>query len=590
MTRLAWLARTWIACLLLLGAGGMAWAMQSLLSPTLLAQSPQQQQPQQRRFAPLQRFRERNSNPNEPRNNSDKPDPEMADRPGSAQERLKGPGNTLSIVEKPETPEPKQQSAAKPAAKPVQSKPADDREAIFEGWENPKVVLLLSGNQMGYIEPCGCTGLENQKGGLTRRMTLLKDLRESRGWTVVPLDVGQISSELRSDRQQEVKLQMIASGFEKMGYAAVGLGPSDLGLSTSELAGIVANLPFVSANVSVYERETGLVPAYRVVNAGGMKIGVTQIVSDSAQRKILASDIQKEPVDAALAKVSAQLKAEKCDFNVLLAYATPEECEAIAKKHPGFNLVVHGELHGEPEREIRQIRNTNTFLAGVGYKGMHVTAVGIFEDPKAPNKRLLKYQRVPLDARFSDSKDGLQLLADYQRALETIGLKGLEITPKPYPGNREFVGSSACGDCHSRAYEKWLETPHAHATESIVNPKERGVPRHHDPECLSCHVTGWNPQGYYPYRTGYLDLKTSEHLLGNGCENCHGPGKAHVDAESGGSASEAELKRLRETMRLPLASAKKKCLECHDLDNSPEFQNEGAFEKYWEAVKHPWRD
>ena len=28
------------------------------------------------------------------------------------------------------------------------------------------------------------------------------------------------------------------------------------------------------------------------------------------------------------------------------------------------------------------------------------------------------------------------------------------------------------------------------------------------------------------------------------------------------------------------------CLQCHDLDNSPDFHLEGAFEKYWERVKH----
>ena len=29
-----------------------------------------------------------------------------------------------------------------------------------------------------------------------------------------------------------------------------------------------------------------------------------------------------------------------------------------------------------------------------------------------------------------------------------------------------------------------------------------------------------------------------------------------------------------------------KCLECHDMDNDPEFQKEGAFDKYWPKVEH----
>lgn len=580
------LRRSWVTLTLLISACAMAWLGQGMLA----------QQPQQRRIIPRRPFRngplgrpeapsnkpgeKRTEDPNEKPSEAD--DPKMAEENSEKDEKegKKGPGNSLSIVESP--------ADEKSTKVPTKD---HEREALFVGWENPKIVFLLSGNQMGYIEPCGCAGLENQKGGLTRRITLLKELRDEKGWTVVPLDVGQNASESRSDRQQELKLQMTGSGFSKMGYQAVGIGPSDLGLSTSELAGIVANFPVVSANVSVFERATGLVPAYRIIEVGGMKIGVTQVVSDAAQKNILAADIEKQSVAKALPSVIEKLKAEKCDYTILMAFALDNEAEALAKKYPSFDLVVHGELHGDPQREITKLSTKPSakanYVAGVGYKGMHVTVVGLFDDVKNP----VRYQRVPLDARFADSKEGLQLLADYQRELKSAGLEGLGIQPKAYPGGREFVGSKACGDCHTKAYEKWLTTPHAHATETIVNPKERaGIARHHDPECLSCHVTGWNPQQYYPYTSGYTDLKKSAHLHANGCENCHGPGSKHVEAESAGTAKPADIAKLRESMRLPLANAKKKCQECHDLDNSPEFSNEGAFERYWEEVKHPWRD
>src|SRR5437016_3748732 len=38
---------------------------------------------------------------------------------------------------------------------------------FFEGWPKPKLALVISGRQDGYLEPCGCAGLENQKGGLS---------------------------------------------------------------------------------------------------------------------------------------------------------------------------------------------------------------------------------------------------------------------------------------------------------------------------------------------------------------------------------------------------------------------------------------
>ena len=78
-------------------------------------------------------------------------------------------------------------------------------EVLFKNWPKPAYVFFLTGRQHGYIEPCGCTGLENQKGGLARRDTLLTGLR-SRPWNVVPIDVG--NQVRRFGRQPEIKFQL----------------------------------------------------------------------------------------------------------------------------------------------------------------------------------------------------------------------------------------------------------------------------------------------------------------------------------------------------------------------------------------------
>ena len=93
---------------------------------------------------------------------------------------------------------------------------------IFVDWPKPDVVLVFSGEQNGYLEPCGCAGLENQKGGLKRRFTFLKQLRE-KGWNVVAMDLG--GQETRSGVQAIRKVDFTYAALVKMGYAVVGFGP-----------------------------------------------------------------------------------------------------------------------------------------------------------------------------------------------------------------------------------------------------------------------------------------------------------------------------------------------------------------------------
>lgn len=455
---------------------------------------------------------------------------------------------------------------------------------LFEGWPKPALALVLTGRQNGYIEPCGCTGLANQKGGLSRRHTLLKQLSE-RGWPLLPLDVG--NQVKRFGRQSEIKFQIAYEGLKRLDYKAIGIGPDDLRLSSGELLSAISEEPhrFISANAAVLDRD--VTPRYLVVEAGGKKVGVTACLGDAERKKLQSDELALEPAAEGLKIAAKELAAKECDVQVLLAYASIEETRKLARQFPQFQIVVTSGGAEEPAFEPEVIEGTSTRLIQVGAKGMYVGVVGLFDDARNP----LRFQRVPLDDRFADSTEMLELLAAYQDQLREAGLDGL-VTTLPHPTGGEFVGTAACADCHTKAFEVWKNSDHAHATDSLIKPGERSeIARHFDPECLSCHVTGWDPQRFAPFKSGYLSLERSAALKHNGCENCHGPGAAHAAAESGDKqVSPATLAKLRASMRLPLAKARDKCLECHDLDNSPAFQKDGAFDKYWKSIAHPGKD
>jgi hypothetical protein len=468
----------------------------------------------------------------------------------------------------------------------------DSKAPLFKDWPKPQVVFFLTGQQHGYIEPCGCTGLENQKGGLARRYTLLKQLRGERGWNVVPLDVG--NQVRRYGKQPEIKFQRTADAFRTMQYAAVTLGDDDLRLTVADLFGAIANPDgspsmFIGANVALLARD--LQPTIRIVEAGGKKIGITAVLGSDYEQKLQGDEIVHEPPVDALKRAADELKQQNCDYYVLLAHASLDESRDLARAAPLFNLVVTAGGVGEPTDELEEIEGTKSLMAQVGAKAMYAGVVGLFDDAEHP----VRYQRVPLDDRFADSPEMIQLLADYQEELRRMSYEELGIRPQPHPSGHKFVGTETCAECHTKAYQVWENTPHAHATDSLVHPpNQRGhIPRHYDPECLSCHVTGWEPQKYFPFESGYLSLEKTPQLQQNGCENCHGPGSAHVAAENGeGNLSMEQITALRKSMQLPLAGgvAERKCMECHDLDNSPDFHVKGAFAKYWKEVEHKGKD
>src|SRR5262245_30249499 len=67
-------------------------------------------------------------------------------------------------VSEPKTPAPV--TAASTQTAEAGPRRVAEPKTLFEGWPKPAVALVLTGQQLGYIEPCGCSGLENQKGGL----------------------------------------------------------------------------------------------------------------------------------------------------------------------------------------------------------------------------------------------------------------------------------------------------------------------------------------------------------------------------------------------------------------------------------------
>ena len=87
--------------------------------------------------------------------------------------------------------------------------------AVWKEWPRPQLALMISGEQHGYFEPCGCTS--NQMGGMARRADLVKKLMEA-GWEVRGVDLGGLSR--RTIRQAQIKFESSLQALRDLQYVA----------------------------------------------------------------------------------------------------------------------------------------------------------------------------------------------------------------------------------------------------------------------------------------------------------------------------------------------------------------------------------
>ncbi|MDR2642401.1 MAG: hypothetical protein LBC74_06365 [Planctomycetaceae bacterium] len=458
--------------------------------------------------------------------------------------------------------------------------PVKTKNELFVGWGKPKLLLVFTGFLDGYIEPCGCAGLEQMKGGLSRRHTMFKELTKN-NWEYVAIDAGNINKGF--GLQEELKYNFVVDeSMRLMKYRAIGIGNRELLFPTEVLLLYtvdVLNSPkyYTSANIAVLAFNPEVVKPYRIIKQAGLKIGVTSVLAASFGKTITNGEIIYVEAVEKLREILPKLNDEKCDKKILIIHGSNEEVIKITKIFQNdFDYIVGSNTPAEPP--IRPNFVGKSMLIEVGEKGKFAVAVGLYDDQKTP----FRYQSIPLDSRYKNSDDVLIRIKLYQTQLEKTGLSGLGI--KPIDDSRtgicgKYSGTKQCIDCHEEAHKIWRKSKHANAWNALA--KEANPPRIYDPECIACHVVGWNRKEQVPYKSGFSEQKTTPDLINVGCESCHGPCENHVKAEQGADIKLQE--NLRKAIKLSVNNnAKKICIECHDGDNSPHFE----FNTYWKKIKH----
>lgn len=392
--------------------------------------------------------------------------------------------------------------------------------------------LLFSGEQLGHLEPCGCTA--PQVGGMPRLSTLLEKYKGDPNALFV--NNGDLTAD--SDEQSQLKLFVLMLYFQKLGYAAVNLGENDLkhGVETLQEHQMNYKVPLLCGNV--VESATGTHPFTTSITKNGLTI--VGVIAETYSNAVEAANpgYELQPVASVLSSVD-RAKGPV----VLLFHGDKSQAEAVAKANPWLTAIVYG--HSDSWGEPYKVGNVSMLDPGADGKIVgeaRITKDGVTVVP------------VSLGPSFADSEQTKPIRDIYLAELKDK--KFLQNFPKMATATgATYVGNEACYSCHQEDARIWKASKHSHAMHTLEVVKHEV-----DPECVSCHSVG------FKYKSGYVDQATTPKLADVGCESCHGPGSAHV-----------------KNTKLPLkANGEKACEGCHKLENSPNFE----FKKYWEKIKH----
>jgi len=399
------------------------------------------------------------------------------------------------------------------------------------------LTVFLTGSELGALKPCGCSG--GQLGGLDRRSAVFNSVPASKRMIV---DTG---SFVKSHSQQDlIKFSIIVEAFGLLNYDLVNLTVKDI-----EFAQNLGLLQSIGSAFNIISSQSG-----DDVNVPAKFTKQLSLKKRSVPVTIAAFDTKLAPIKQVGKLFTSQpglhtvniLILDRCDTAVVNSIADMGVVDCLVCPSESDEPAVVGDPNNSP------------LIVSVGRYGKYVGKLQIRAD-QATDKLNLSFSPVDVNESLPQESSLVELHKAYQQIVKDGNL--LEKQPRfSLPNGLEYTGSESCKHCHKYEYEKWSTNAHAHAYATL----ER-VGSQYDPECVVCHVVG------FEYESGFVSEKKTAHLKNVGCENCHGPGSKHIKSWG------------KEKTTGPMSD----CTDCHTAETSAGYVDDEHF--YLEKIVH-WRE
>ena len=410
--------------------------------------------------------------------------------------------------------------------------------------EPRELLIIYTGNLLAELKPCGCSKEEDQ-GGIERRMQYLKDTRKEHPHTLL-VDTGDHFKE--PTRQGKLKAETLLTATEQMQYDAVALGDRDL-VYGSDFLKNRAQIPWIAGNLTIDHFE----PARSQVKtfANGLKIGILAVADPGLFYDHVGLSIG-DPKSAVLKHTARMRDTENPDLIVLLTHAKRETALDYLDLS-GVDIVINGHIETEDDViDMVPVQKDGKLFVQSSPRGQKMGELRVQIGPEG--NKSFKHSLVKLDSSVKFDSEMVKLYEQYNEKVEAMFFETLA-SKRNKSKQSVYAGETVCKTCHLAEHAVWSKSRHGRAYDTL-----RKINKAFDPECLVCHVVGFNLPG------GFISELDTPGLKNVQCEVCHGPGRDHASSPQSGFGRQAT----------------EACKQCHVKNHSPRFN----YTEYWPKIKH----
>lgn len=261
------------------------------------------------------------------------------------------------------------------------------------------LTILHTNDTYGRLLPFS---IDNKEfGGVLRRAYVIRQIRNEVPNSVIILDAGDAIAPypLSAFDQGKTVVEMM----NDMGYTAMSLGNHEFDYGADVLRDRISEAKFamLSNNTLVKDTESLWSKGYITTETAGIKVGIIGLTNPTTQYRAapyLQTNITfKDPLSSAKDAVK-DLKAQGCDFIIVLSHLGYQNDIELSAQVDGINLIVGGEIRSYDEKLITVMSPvdyaTGASLVYCPWFGGYVGRVDVYLDKQADGKYVVKDMRM----------------------------------------------------------------------------------------------------------------------------------------------------------------------------------------------------